>query len=164
MALEYSFMLEEIQLSNNDISIELEKLGAILDANKIEEMSEGIRITETYERLGFSLTLMDTSKSLYGYESEYFLNEFINRQDLSFRINKFFEWEKAIVNMLTIVFEIMDKVSTNCIFEFNGDTVYLVRLNEVIYINNNTGFWDNENFKEFLKHREFLFLKPNEKL
>ncbi|MEK4043773.1 SitI3 family protein [Paenibacillus sp. FSL H8-0048] len=164
MALEYSFMLEEIQLSNTDISIELEKLGVILDVNKIEKMSEGVRITETYDRLGFSLTLMDTSKSLYGYESEYFLDEFINRQDLSFRINKFFEWEKAIVNMLTIVFEIMDKVSTNCIFEFNGDTVYLVRLNEVIYINNNTGFWDNENFKEIIKRREFLFLKPNEKL
>lgn len=140
MAIEYSFMLEEIQLSNTDISIELEKLGVILDMNKIEKMSEGIRITETYDRLGFSLALMDTSKSLYGYESEYFLDEFINRQDLSFRINKFFEWEQAIVNMLTIVFEIMNKVSTNCIFEFNGDTVYLVRLNEVIYINNNTGF------------------------
>ncbi|ETT30271.1 hypothetical protein C162_33718 [Paenibacillus sp. FSL R7-269] len=164
MAIEYSFMLEEIQLSNIDISIELEKLGVILDMNKIEKMSEGIRITETYDRLGFSLALMDTSKSLYGYESEYFLDEFINRQDLSFRINKFFEWEQAIVNMLTIVFEIMNKVSTNCIFEFNGDTVYLVRLNEVIYINNNTGFWDNENFKEIIKPREFLFLKPNEKL
>ncbi|MEK3757079.1 SitI3 family protein [Paenibacillus sp. FSL P4-0338] len=164
MAIEYSFMLEEIQLSNTDISIELEKLGVILDMNKIEKMSEGIRITETYDRLGFSLALMDTSKSLYGYESEYFLDEFINRQDLSFRINKFFEWEQAIVNMLTIVFEIMNKVSTNCIFEFNGDTVYLVRLNEVIYINNNTGFWDNENFKEIIKPREFLFLKPNEKL
>ncbi|BFH64631.1 SitI3 family protein [Paenibacillus azoreducens] len=162
MALEYSFMLEEIQLSSNNIIIELEKLGVTLDINKIEKISKGIQITETYDTLGFSLALMDTSDSYFGYESEYFMNEFKDQQDLSFRLNKFFDWEKAIVNMLTIVFEIIDKVYSNCIFEFNGDTVYLVKKNEVIYLNNNTGFWDNENFKEFIKHRKCVLLKPNE--
>lgn len=162
MALEYSFMLEKVELSNNDIIIELEKLGVTIDESKIEKISKGIQITETYDTLGFSLTLMDTSDSYFGYESEYFMNEFKDQQDLSFRINKFFDWEKAIVNMLTLVFKNIDKVYSNCIFEFNGDTVYLVKKNEMIYVNNNTGFWDNENFKEFINHRKFMLLKPNE--
>jgi len=164
VALEYSFMLEDLKLSDDDIFDELKKMGIPLDIIKIEKIPKGIQITETYDTLGFSLALIDTSDSYYGYESEYFLEEFKGQQDLSFRINKFFDWEKAIVNMLTIVFEIMDKVHSNCIFEFNGDTVYLARFNEEIHINNNTGFWDNESFKQFIKHREFMLLKPNEKL
>ncbi|MFD0589128.1 SitI3 family protein [Paenibacillus sp. GCM10027627] len=164
MALEYSFMLEEIQLSNNDIIIEMGKLGVTLDVSKVEKISTGIQVTETYDRIGFSLALMDNTDSLYGYESEYFRDEFNDRQGLNFRLNKSFDWENAMVNMLTIVFEIMDKIDTNCVFEFNGDTVYLIRLNDTIYVNNNTGFWDNEDFKKFIKNREAVFLKPNEKL
>ncbi|MCG7376408.1 SitI3 family protein [Paenibacillus sp. ACRSA] len=162
MALEYSFILEKIQLSNDDLITELGKLGVKLDINKIEKMTKGIQITETNEILGFTLALLDTSDSYFGYESEYFINEFKDQQDLSFRLNKFYDWEKAMINILTIVFELIDNVYSNCIFEFNGDTIYLVKKNEVIYVNNNTSFWDNENFKRFIEHRKFVLLNTNE--
>ncbi|GFN31585.1 hypothetical protein [Paenibacillus xylaniclasticus] len=55
MALEYSFMLEKVELSDDDIIIELGNLGIKIDTIKIERLSKGIQITETYDKIGFSL-------------------------------------------------------------------------------------------------------------
>lgn len=164
MALEYSFMLENKQLSNVDIINELGKLGVILNENMIELLPKGIYISEPYGTLGFTVALIDTTDFPFGYESEYLLNEFKAQEELCFRMNKFSDLEQSITNMLKLIFELLDKACNDCIFEFNGDTIYLLRLNNVIYINNNSGFWNNENFKQFLRNRHFIILKHDEKI
>lgn len=164
MAIEYSLMLEEMQLSNCGFFDEMRKVGIEIDKSKIETLEKGIQIYELYDTLGFSIALMDTSHFQFGFESEYLMDEFKNQQELSFRINKLFDRDQAIVNMLMIVFHVIDTVDTNCIFEFNGDTIRLARLNGIMYIKPGGGFWDNEKFKYFIEEREYRWLKPDVKI
>lgn len=157
MALEYSLLLEEHVLSKDIILDELNKLGYSCD--KIECFHLGFTIYDIYEKAGFSLSLLDTSGMTLGYEFAYLPDPFMDKQDLCFRINKFYHWEHAIINMLTIIFNLLAKVQGSAIFEFNGDTIHLLRRNGVLYINEDTGFWKNEKFLRFLNQFNYEILK-----
>ncbi|GAB1532923.1 MULTISPECIES: SitI3 family protein [Brevibacillus] len=161
MALEYSLLLEDHVLSKDTILDELNKLG--YSCEKIECLQLGFTIYDTYEKAGFSLSLLDTSCMAFGYEFEYLPDPFMDKQDLCFRINKFYDWEHAITNILTIIFNLLAKVQGSAIFECNGETIHLLRRNGVLYINEDTGFWKNENFLRFVNKFDYEILKaPNQ--
>ncbi|KQO04483.1 SitI3 family protein [Paenibacillus sp. Leaf72] len=157
MATEYSLKMEDDTLTQEILIDELELLGYCCE--DIVNLKNGIQIANLFNELGFYVFLMATSDLLYGWESEFLENDFKNLKRLDFRLNNEYDTELAVVNMFAIIFNILSHINTNVLLLLN-DTDILYRNNGEYYINNEFGYWDNENYHRFIEKLNYKNLKP----
>ncbi|OAB42114.1 SitI3 family protein [Paenibacillus glacialis] len=159
MATEYSLKMEDETLTKEILINEMEILG--YNCKEIITLQKGIQIADLFNEIGFYIFLMDTSDSLFGWESEFLENDFKNKQGLVFRLNNDYDTEKAVVNMFAIIFNLLNRTNTNVLLLLN-DVEILYRENGDFYINNKFGYWDNESYHRFIEKLNYKTLKPVE--
>ncbi|WP_423246141.1 SitI3 family protein [Paenibacillus cucumis (ex Kampfer et al. 2016)] len=75
-------------------------------------------------------------------------------QSLNFRLDN--EWDsiEATKNILLIVFEIIDSTDSNLLFSHN-DNEYFYRIDGILRINNEEGFWNREEYRTLIQNRKY---------
>lgn len=151
MAIEYSLLLKSQKLSKEILIGKIESLG--YSCNKIETLTKGICINLNKE-IGFSIFLVRTNNYPYNsWESNFTESKFTFEKILIFRFAKeYSEFEKRYDTMLKILFELAIEINEEAIFISNGDTeLCFFRGNKDILLNNETGIWDSNCFRDILK-------------
>lgn len=152
LAIECSLKLERAILTKEIILNQLAEMG--VTCTEVTNLPKGFRVDEIINILGFSLSLIDTSSNPFGYESKFLSHDFYYKQNLNLRLGNDYDSVKAITNILFLVFSIIDLTNGNVLFLFN-DNECLYRINGVLSINNDDGFWDREDYKLFITNREY---------
>ncbi|WP_127547387.1 hypothetical protein [Paenibacillus amylolyticus] len=89
MATDCSLKCEEVVLTKKTLIEKLTKINIICD--EVIQLDKGLKIEETVNKVGFSIALIDTSASPFGYDSEFLANDFKYNQSLNFRIDN--DWD-----------------------------------------------------------------------
>ena len=125
MATDCSLKCEEVVLTKKTLIEKLTKINIICD--EVIQLDKGLKIEETVNKVGFSIALIDTSASPFGYDSEFLANDFKYNQSLNFRIDNDWDSIEAIIRILVLVFEIIDSTESNLLFLLNdNECVYRI--------------------------------------
>nr|WP_154892866.1 SitI3 family protein [Paenibacillus xylanexedens] len=152
MAIDCSLKCEEVFLTKEIVIKQLANIDITCD--EVTYLEKGFRIDETINKLGFSISLIDTSSSPFGYESEFLMDDFNYKQSLNFRIDNDWDSVSAITNILILVFGIIDTTRGNILFLLN-DNECMYRINGALKINNEDGFWDRGDYRRFIENRVY---------
>ncbi|MEK4074950.1 SitI3 family protein [Paenibacillus amylolyticus] len=152
MATDCSLKCEEVVLTKETLIEKLTKINIICD--EVIQLDKGLKIEETVNKVGFSIALIDTSASPFGYDSEFLANDFKYNQSLNFRIDNDWDSIEAIIRILVLVFEIIDSTESNLLFLLN-DNECVYRIDGILRINNEDGFWDRVEYRRFIETREY---------
>lgn len=143
MALEYRLQVKtEISLFNFIENYLIEKNISFLK----EGVNKGANIY-LYEVLGFMISFIISKKMFFDYiinESEFIEREWDYSSNIYFRLDKFYDDLLARLNMMDICINILNNTNEDAVLLFNGDVLILERVNGIVKVNNNFGFWNSE--------------------
>ncbi len=150
MAINYTLLTQSKELTSEMLMHQLRNIGMMCDEPIILE--KGIEINQFQNTIGLTIYLIDSGNPPYdAYDFDLLSKEFKYLKSLSFRLNKDFEdseiqWKA----MITIVFSLMNQVTTNAIFAFETDILYcLFTEKHELFINSQTGIKEKPYFQEY---------------
>lgn len=141
MALEYRLNIE----SKKSLALDFEKY---LSQERISFERENLNTSVCYNLfkiLGFLVSFIVRDNCYFSYlvrEDESLEKEWDYSSVISFRLDKFYDNSLAKLNMIKICGYILNNTKDDAILLFNGDILVLERINGVVKVNNNFGFWN----------------------
>lgn len=105
--------------------------------------------------------LFDTEKYPYNsWETKFFEGDFISERTLQFRmVKEYSELEKRYNVMLKILFDLATELNEDAILVSNGDTeLCFFRENKPILLNNESGIWNRDCFKDIIVNRDVCYI------
>ncbi|MBR1701689.1 MAG: hypothetical protein IJ716_07000 [Lachnospiraceae bacterium] len=157
MAIEYTLLLKDKRLSKDVLIKKIESLS--FSCSKVEQLAKGICINLN-EEIGFSAFLLDAGNYPYNlWETTFFAGDFIFERTLNFRmVMEYLNFEKRYNVMLRILFDLATELNEDAILVSNWDTeLCLFRKNKSIVLNNETGVWSNDCFKNIIVNRDVYY-------
>ena len=158
MAIEYMLLLKDKKLSKEILVKKIESLG--LSCSKTEQLTKGICINMNDE-IGFSVFLFDVGNYPYNsWETIFFEEDFILERILEFRMDKeYLKFEKRYNVMLKILFDLATELNEEAILVSNGDTeLCFFRENKPVLLNNESGIWSRDFFKDIIVSRDVSYM------
>ncbi|WP_338552746.1 SitI3 family protein [Paenibacillus sp. KS-LC4] len=153
MALQYSLMFEERLLTQSMVTKVLKQLGFV--AEQLVPLTNGFRIDEFNERIGFSVTIVNTLDMSFGWDSDYLEEEFVYQQHVSFKLYNSYDTEpEACELMLKMVFSLLETVGSDALLTFSDSEIFY-RKNNALYVNNDFGFWEHDSVKALIGAMEY---------
>ena len=70
---------------------------------------------------------------------------------INFRLDKFYDNLQVRLNMIEFCIYILNKIDDDAIILFNGELLVLERINGILKINDNFGFWNSNLLVDKLK-------------
>jgi len=156
--MEYTLLLKERKLSKDYLVRKIESLG--FSCSKVEQLAKGICINIDKE-IGFSVYLLDAGDYPYNlWETTFLTGDFSVERTLEFRMSKeYLEPERRYNVMLNIVFDLAIELNEEAILVSNGDTeLCFFRKDMPILLNNVSGIWDRECFKNIAINRNVRYI------
>lgn len=99
------------------------------------------------EELGFMISILSSKKIFFEYmlsENQVVEEKWDYSNDIYFRLDKFYDNVLAKINMIEICIYILNNTKEDAKLIFNGDILVLERINGLIHINKNFGFWNGD--------------------
>ena len=158
MAIEYTLLLKDKTLSVEALIRKIESLGYL--CNKIEHLNKGICVNLN-EEIGFLVLLFDSPEYPYNFwETNFLSHDFIFQKVLEFRLDKeCSEFQKRYNIMLKIIFDLIGEINKDAILVRNGDAeLCFFRENSPILLNNESGIWNMECFRDIIADREICYV------
>lgn len=160
MAVEYTLLLKDKKLSKEILIKKLQSLG--LSCSRFEQLAKGLCINLN-EEIGFLIFLYDAGNYPYNsWKTSLYAGDFMFERILEFRMAKdYLKYEKRYNVMLKILFDLAAELNEEAILVSNGDTeMCFFRENKPILLNNESGIWNRECFKDIIVNRDVCIL-PN---
>lgn len=151
VAIEYTLLLKDKKISKEILIKKVESLG--FSCSKIGQSAKGICI-DMNDEIGFSIFLTDAGNYPYNsWETTFLKGDFIIQRTLEFRMAKeYLEIEKRYDVMLKILFDLSMELNEEAILVGNGDTeLCFFRGNKPILLNNESGIWNRDPFKNIIQ-------------
>ncbi|ANY67796.1 hypothetical protein BBD42_15965 [Paenibacillus sp. BIHB 4019] len=153
MALQYSLMFEERSLTQSMVTKVFKQLGFVTE--QLVPLAGGFRVDEFNERIGFSMTVIDTLDMSFGWDSDYLEDEFMYQQHVSFKLYNSYDTEpEACELMLQMVFSLLDMAGSDALLTFSDSEIFY-RKNNAFYVNNDFGFWEHDSVKALIGTMEY---------
>lgn len=150
MAIEYSVLIKDKNLTGEVLIKKLEGMGYTCDS--IETLPKGIGINLN-EEVGFSIYLINAgSYPLNSWVTSFYKDEYIFQRTLEFRlVKKFNNWEKRYKVMLAVVFDLILDLKEEALLISNGDTeLCMFKEDGKIYLKNKSEIWNRKFFKDII--------------
>ncbi len=157
MAIEYTLLCKDKKLSKEVLVKKIESMGLL--CSKMEKLAKGICINLNDE-IGFSVFLSDAGNDPYNsWETTFFAGNFIFERTLNFRMAKeYLNFKKRYNIMLKILFDLTAELKEEAILVSNWDTeVCFFRENKPILLNNESGIWSRDCFKDIIVSRDVCY-------
>ncbi len=157
MAIEYMLLCKDKKLSKEVLVKKIESMGLL--CSKIEQLARGICINLNKE-IGFSIFLFDAGNYPYNsWETTFFAGNFIFERTITFRmVKEYLDFKKRYNIMLKILFDLTAELKEEAILVNTGGTeVCFFRENKPILLNNESGIWSRNYFKDIIVNRDVLY-------